>query len=892
MFFGSIVNKLGASVRRALSQYAVGANEPELALNFIDNEYITNNSTSTFASAITHVRNGNATMTDGYGPELVVNGDFLSNIDDWSVSNGTASWVGGQLLLNETGSDGVTARAYQTITTVVGTTYWVTARVGDVSTGTGIVAASDSTSIGGKPQQNSSGNATVSFAFVAEATTTYIVLAVSGTTARTVYFDNVSVREMPVIKWAPHNLLTYSEQFDNAAWSKTRCTITSNQAVAPDGSLTADLMTATDADARLQGNITNTSFFVTQSIWVKSATGSNVSGQIDFAGLDVLAFTANNEWQQVSTTSTNLSFSDLCRVRITNSGDSLYVWGAHLYRSDLGGMVDNPDQPPSRSSYVPTEATEVQLPRIGHHVYNGSAWVNEGVLAESESRTNEFTYSNDFTNAAWVTINAASMTLDAVGPDGVDNSAATLVDDNSGGTGTVLIQENVTVSTSTAYTFSVYAKKDQANGVMLYHANFTTPANNGWIFNLEDGTITEYLATPASTATIEDVGNGWYRCAVTFTTDASDTAGDCRIYVADGSNIAPDLDGTSSVLIYGAQFEEGSTPSSLIPTSGSTVTRAAETFTIPSANLPWPTPQYIGSEIVDNGGFDSASDWTISSADAASEISGGQAYIESGGSNAALSQTIPTVSGKVYELSFDLVAEVGASQQGLAYVRQNNTDIVPVNTLNVGIHNLVFVAEANDVVLKFMTYGNDGQSFTLDDVSVREINPLSVSIGMEGRMTYADTGALEAVNWRWHIDGSNTLGAYIYTTGAETGELNVFHVANGVTDQVISSASYYAPDILVPYNITSRHGSTFVNAALEGVALTANTTPTALPDLSSTDLSLAYDYMGTISEFRVWDKDLGDDGIVEATNPSLEPSLSLEFSGLGTNSFTVSDWSE
>jgi hypothetical protein len=44
MFFGSIVNKLGASVRRALSQYAVGANEPELALNFIDNEYITNNS--------------------------------------------------------------------------------------------------------------------------------------------------------------------------------------------------------------------------------------------------------------------------------------------------------------------------------------------------------------------------------------------------------------------------------------------------------------------------------------------------------------------------------------------------------------------------------------------------------------------------------------------------------------------------------------------------------------------------------------------------------------------------------------------------------------------------------------------------------------------------------
>jgi len=50
--------------------------------------------------------------------------------------------------------------------------------------------------------------------------------------------------------------------------------------------------------------------------------------------------------------------------------------------------------------------------------------------------------------------------------------------------------------------------------------------------------------------------------------------------------------------------------------------------------------------------------------------------------------------------------------------------------------------------------------------------------------------------------------------------------------------------------------------------------------------------MGTIGTFRVWDRDLGDDGIVEATNPSLEPSLSLTFEGTGTNSFVVNDWSE
>ena len=73
--------------------------------------------------------------------------------------------------------------------------------------------------------------------------------------------------------------------------------------------------------------------------------------------------------------------------------------------------------------------------------------------------------------------------------------------------------------------------------------------------------------------------------------------------------------------------------------------------------------------------------------------------------------------------------------------------------------------------------------------------------------------------------------------------------------------------------------------------MTEDTTPVELPDLSATDLDLGFDYMGTIGTFRVWDQDLGDDGIVTATAPSLEPSLSLTFDGSGL-SFTVLDWSE
>lgn len=42
------------------------------------------------------------------------------------------------------------------------------------------------------------------------------------------------------LQYAPHNLLTYSEQFDNAAWTKTQSTISSNSVPAPDGTTTAD----------------------------------------------------------------------------------------------------------------------------------------------------------------------------------------------------------------------------------------------------------------------------------------------------------------------------------------------------------------------------------------------------------------------------------------------------------------------------------------------------------------------------------------------------------------------------------------------------------------------------------------------------------------------------
>ena len=45
-----------------------------------------------------------------------------------------------------------------------------------------------------------------------------------------------------LIKTTPVNLLTYSEELDNAGWTKERTTVTSNAILAPDGTNTADLL--------------------------------------------------------------------------------------------------------------------------------------------------------------------------------------------------------------------------------------------------------------------------------------------------------------------------------------------------------------------------------------------------------------------------------------------------------------------------------------------------------------------------------------------------------------------------------------------------------------------------------------------------------------------------
>ena len=133
-------------------------------------------------------------------------------------------------------------------------------------------------------------------------------------------------------------------------------------------------------------------------------------------------------------------------------------------------------------------------------------------------------------------------------------------------------------------------------------------------------------------------------------------------------------------------------------------------------------------------------------------------------------------------------------------------------------------------------------------------------------MTYADTDANDVIKFfNWEIDASNFIYSTLDTASAQTGEVDFRQAASGTADIVLTTGTFYSSGISVPFNIASRHGSTFINGAVDGTALTANTTPTALPDLSSTDMQVGSTFMGTIKLLRVWAEDLTDEGIEEAS---------------------------
>ena len=142
--------------------------------------------------------------------------------------------------------------------------------------------------------------------------------------------------ELGLIELTPYNLVTYSEMFADASWIKTNsATVTANTDISPNGTLTADRLTAGAAFAQVQAVVTVVPGSVyTVSVWIKRTTGT---GQVYLRSIENIStpITITNDWVRYSLTTTATSTIGRIGVLLQTSEDVVAIWGAQLVQGSV-----------------------------------------------------------------------------------------------------------------------------------------------------------------------------------------------------------------------------------------------------------------------------------------------------------------------------------------------------------------------------------------------------------------------------------------------------------------------------------------------------------------------------------------------------------------------------
>jgi hypothetical protein len=322
------------------------------------------------------------------------------------------------------------------------------------------------------------------------------------------------------------NLALYSEQFDNAVWAGTvGVTKLANQAIAPDGTNTMDLITFPLSNSSISQGINVVSGQpYTFSVWLSTQSGTvdaeigNVNGGV-FQSVTVTTTPTRFTITQNASAATRYP-----AIRAINPC-SLLVWGAQLELS------------PSATDYIPTTTTAVSvgmlanIPRID---YTGGGF---GKLLLEPQRTNIALRSEEFSNASsWVLTNSGTITANTtISPDGTQTA-----DTLNAGANSAQVQQHRIGTSGAVYTVSIWVKRITGTGNV-------------------------FLRAVVNADTLIAVTSDWQR----FTATVTSIAPTIRI----GVKLATSGD---AVAIWGGQVELGSYATSYIPTTTTAVTRVAD----------------------------------------------------------------------------------------------------------------------------------------------------------------------------------------------------------------------------------------------------------------------------------------------------------------------------
>ncbi len=189
---------------------------------------------------------------------------------------------------------------------------------------------------------------------------------------------------------------------------------------------------------------------------------------------------------------------------------------------------------------------------------------SEDVTITLRRGENLLTMSERFDDAAWNKRSSSTVSVDEImAPDGV--RTADRLEGNSSINSRA--DQSVTVTASTTYTFSIFAKAGTNDYV---HLSADT-AGVRVEYNLATETVTTELGTPVDSG-LEALDDGWYRLHLTFTTGGSQTNELTTIYHSSSGNIGSTVATGEYVYISGAQFEKGTGPGTYLATTDAVAT--------------------------------------------------------------------------------------------------------------------------------------------------------------------------------------------------------------------------------------------------------------------------------------------------------------------------------
>lgn len=399
------------------------------------------------------------------------------------------------------------------------------------------------------------------------------------------------VNSAGLIEKARTNFLTQSNTF-NTTWNLENLTVTSGQS-GYDGSSDAWKVTPSIDDTyhRLTNAVTGASnSVVTLSVYAKAdgynyirvsenaTTGDyatfNLSTGIveNNTSLDAKIEDIGNGWYRCSSTIIpaathrfDMYVMETATVQQPWAGNG--TSGILIQSAQLEQGLVSTDYIPTTTSSVTVGITD-DLPRVD---YSGGGCPS---LLLEPSRTQLLPYSEYF-GIDW-NFQQLSVTSNVItSPEGVIN-ASKLIEDSSNNRH--IMYDPLSSSSGTTYTFSIFAKSAERSFLTM-RLDSDTPVINTW-FNLSDGSIG---TSQGGSPTIKDMGNGWYRCSVQYTSTGGIIYSVAGVAITDG-NLNYQGNGTSGIYIYGAMLEAGSYSTSYIPSYGTSTSRSADSCSLTNAS--------------------------------------------------------------------------------------------------------------------------------------------------------------------------------------------------------------------------------------------------------------------------------------------------------------------